>query len=293
MKTRKKNLSLIKKGGSFSKSNLPSLRTKGNDMTDRDNSSSLSQAPSDEISSQTKQTNQTSENNNPNIQSQQVISNTGDSKNDPGRFQPYWMILTLVFPYVVVGFFILLSIFNQNLKGVTYVIGLIVAYFISGLINSFYKRTRKENNPTKYICSFFGMKIENNGIPYSTLIYFFTFAYLLIPMVSHNIINFPLVFCILLISGLDFGIKYKYKCTDYIGVLISAVLGFLSGLIWSILIFETYPELLYHTDYVSNKVACSKPGQQRFKCSVYKNGELIDSNMGFPTAPHSGDSHTT
>ena len=35
--------------------------------------------------------------------------------------------------------------------------------------------------------------------------------------------------------------------------------------------------LLYYDDYTSNKVACSKPNKQTFKCSVYKNGEIIKS----------------
>jgi hypothetical protein len=33
--------------------------------------------------------------------------------------------------------------------------------------------------------------------------------------------------------------------------------------------------LLFTTDTPSNKVACYRPSKQQFKCSVYKNGELI------------------
>ena len=33
--------------------------------------------------------------------------------------------------------------------------------------------------------------------------------------------------------------------------------------------------LLYYDEYVSDKVACSRPEKQTFKCAVYKNGELL------------------
>jgi hypothetical protein len=47
------------------------------------------------------------------------------------------------------------------------------------------------------------------------------------------------------------------------------------ALMWYYLIQTQNPELLYYDDLISNKIACSKPSQQKFKCSVYKNGELL------------------
>ena len=40
-----------------------------------------------------------------------------------------------------------------------------------------------------------------------------------------------------------------------------------------------YDSLLYFDELLSNKVACSRPSKQSFKCSVYKGGELISSNV--------------
>jgi hypothetical protein len=40
-----------------------------------------------------------------------------------------------------------------------------------------------------------------------------------------------------------------------------------------------YDSLLYFDELESNNVTCSRPSKQTFKCSVYKNGELISSNV--------------
>ena len=38
-------------------------------------------------------------------------------------------------------------------------------------------------------------------------------------------------------------------------------------------------EFLYFNELGSNNVVCKRPSEQTFKCSVYKNGELISSNI--------------
>ena len=40
-------------------------------------------------------------------------------------------LVSFVGPYVLIGFFLLLSIFNQNLKGVAYLVGICVLFTIS------------------------------------------------------------------------------------------------------------------------------------------------------------------
>jgi len=38
-------------------------------------------------------------------------------------------------------------------------------------------------------------------------------------------------------------------------------------------------EVLYFDEMESNAVKCEKPSSQTFKCSVYKNGVLVSSNI--------------
>jgi hypothetical protein len=98
------------------------------------------------------------------------------------------------------------------------------------------------------------------------------------PMINMGIINFPLIIVFLLFYVSDSIIKYRNKCSSISGIVMGSILGLFFGITWFILIRATgQTGLLYYDDLVSNKIACSRPTKQNFKCKVYKNGELIQS----------------
>ena len=77
---------------------------------------------------------------------------------------------------------------------------------------------------------------------------------------------------------LDCIIKYNNKCASIPGIVMGSILGAGFGGIWFVIIHSfKQPGLLYYDDLISNKIACSRPTEQKFKCQVYKNGELIKS----------------
>ena len=70
--------------------------------------------------------------------------------------------------------------------------------------------------------------------------------------------------------------RVKNYCTNPVGVIFGLILGLVIGTIYYVIIKGSGNELLlYNTDFISNKVACSRPSKQQFKCAVYKNGELL------------------
>ena len=95
-------------------------------------------------------------------------------------------------------------------------------------------------------------------------------------MISMEMINFPLIIVFVLLYVLDSIVKYTNKCSSLIGIIMGSILGLFFGISWFLLIRSTgQTGLLYYDDLVSNKIACSRPTKQNFKCQVYKNGELI------------------
>jgi hypothetical protein len=89
-------------------------------------------------------------------------------------------------------------------------------------------------------------------------------------------INFPLIIIFLLLYIMDCIVKYKNKCTSPVGIVMGSILGLIFGITWFLIIRASgQTGLLYYDDLVSNKIACSRPTKQNFKCQVYKNGELI------------------
>ena len=74
--------------------------------------------------------------------------------------------------------------------------------------------------------------------------------------------------------------KVLKKCTTYGGTVLGTLVGLVMGGVWySIFHMSGYDSLLYFDELKSNNVQCSRPSKQSFKCSVYKNGQLISSNV--------------
>tara|TARA_B110000114_G_C14905417_1_gene322437 strand:- start:417 stop:716 length:300 start_codon:yes stop_codon:yes gene_type:complete len=98
-------------------------------------------------------------------------------------------------------------------------------------------------------------------------------------MFSKSIFNLPIIIFFLLFFGLDAFTRIKLRCTGIPGVIIGALIGFIWGFVYYFILSnsESTKEFLYYSDFESNKVACLRPSKQKFRCNVYKNGELIES----------------
>ena len=187
--------------------------------------------------------------------------------------------VSVVAPSVLIGFFVILSIFNQNLKGLAYLVGICVLFTCMSTINTMITQSRNDNGAEKMdpACRSYGIfGGTSGGLSHGVLIYVYTFFYLLIPMIVNGIVNLYILFSLALITITDIIINNAYKCLSLPNVIVSVIFGCLIGVFWSLLIYSIKPELTYHTDYItSNKLACSMPSKQNFKCVVKKNGEII------------------
>jgi len=112
------------------------------------------------------------------------------------------------------------------------------------------------------------------------MISFFTLAYLIIPMIETSMINPIVIASLTILSSINIFYQLNNSCTDNIGVLISVIFGLILGAFWFVLFWSSgRRDLLFYNELMSNNVVCSRPKKQTFKCSVYKNGELISSNV--------------
>jgi hypothetical protein len=110
---------------------------------------------------------------------------------------------------------------------------------------------------------------------YISALYVYTIVYLLYPMIVNQVYNFPLIILLLVIYLFDIIIRcFKMACTNLIHIAFGSVLGLIFTLIF-IMMLSGNKELLYYNDLISSKIACSVPAKQKFKCSVYNNGQLI------------------
>jgi len=187
---------------------------------------------------------------------------------------------SFIAPTLLVFFMFLSSLFNQNLKGLVYIAGILMASFINIIFMNIVGS--EVSDDAAFSCSLFDIPhMTKYNSPYpSTLIIAFTIAYLTLPMKYNKQMNYVVLSFLLCLLAIDMLTKVDNKCTTYPGTVLGALVGFLFGTIWYILFYSLgYSSLLYFDELRSDNVQCSMPSKQTFKCSVYQNGQLISSNI--------------
>lgn len=180
--------------------------------------------------------------------------------------------LALISPFLLAFLMVMISIINSNVKGLIYLLGLVILFVIVYL---FQNTIKVEMDKTNQFCNIFN--ISRFNVPsFNSALYMYTIMYVLFPMINMGMINFPLIIIFLLLYVSDTVIKIRNKCSSMIGVIMGSILGIFFGITYFLIIRSTgQTGLLYYDDLVSNKIACTRPTKQNFKCKVYKNGQLI------------------
>jgi hypothetical protein len=180
--------------------------------------------------------------------------------------------LALISPFLLAFLMVMISIINSNVKGLIYLLGLVILFVIVYL---FQNTIKVEMDKTNQFCNIFN--ISRFNVPsFNSALYMYTIMYILFPMINMGMINFPLIIIFLLLYVADTVIKIRNKCSSMIGVIMGSILGIFFCITYFIIIrSKGQTGLLYYDDLVSNKIACTRPTKQNFKCQVYKNGQLI------------------
>ena len=187
---------------------------------------------------------------------------------------------SFISPTLLVFFMFMSSLFNQNLKGIVYISGLIICSIINIVFMNLVGSGRDENEA--FSCSIFDIPLVSQfNSPYpSCMIIAFTIAYLALPMKYNKQMNYIVLAFLMSLLVVDMLTKVQNKCTTYPGSVMGALVGFIFGTLWYIIFHGLgFDSLLYFDELRSDNVICSRPTKQTFKCSVYKNGELISSNI--------------
>lgn len=187
--------------------------------------------------------------------------------------------ISYITPVLLIFFMIMISVFNQDVKGLIYLGGVLIAIFITVACKNMIKHP--SDNPA-YTCELFDF--PGNASDYTvpslnSVLIAFTFAYLFKPMQDYNQYNFSIIITILILFVIDAVTKLTNNCTPPLGVVAGGLIGYILGLIYYSLLKATgNQKMLYLNELQSNNVVCSKPSEQQFKCAVYKNGQLISTN---------------
>lgn len=174
--------------------------------------------------------------------------------------------LVMVLPYVLIGFFVLLSVFNENLKGIMYITGIVMLISFTSI---FIQDSPRENiSGRKEVCRLFDLYGFSKSLPFSIMVYSFTFIYLILPMYIFEHINYQVIILLMFSIVLDTFYRTRYSCDSMRYILTAGIVGTIVGFVWFSLVYAVNHDLLYHTELVSNKLSCSLKSEQRYSCEV-------------------------
>jgi len=177
-------------------------------------------------------------------------------------FQPGNIIVSFVFysPIILVTCITGLSFVFQNFKGFIY-LGFLIASCV--IRNFIYKSNGSE--PTvndRTICTSIQYGKYGNST-FSAFVFAFTIMYLSLPMFSNSDVNIWIFIIIIIYALTDIFIRVNKGCILNMAAIVSLMYVGGSG------------KYLFFNEVSSDKEVCSQPKKQTFKCSLYKNGELI------------------
>ena len=189
-------------------------------------------------------------------------------------------LISALTPVLIAFFLLMLTCMNQNFKGLVFIAGAILALFINIPIMGAVKSLKLVD--AESTCSLVEIPFNDkyNSPSNSSLFIAFTIAYLFIPMFYNNQFNYPVIIVLTSLFVLDSFTRVSKKCTTISGSALGGVIGFFLGWLWfTIFQINGSENLLYFNEMDSNAVKCSRPAKQNFKCSVYKDGQLVSTNI--------------
>jgi hypothetical protein len=186
------------------------------------------------------------------------------------------MIATMM-PVMLAFFMIMISVFNQNVKGLVYLGGVLIAVAINTLLLKISPADDVHSNARSALCKVMDFPYtQGRTTPYMNSMFIaFTATYLFFPMYEAGAINISVVISMIALFCIDAGVNFSNGCVKKSGIASGLLVGVLLGWAWFAILNTSNKGLLFFNEVNSDGYFCSKPSEQTFKCKMYKNGELI------------------
>ena len=211
------------------------------------------------------------------MSSQNTTMKMGGVQDSPLQlFQPMNIIVFLSFfsPVILATSITGMSFIFQNFKGLIYLGFLIGCCVVRSFVYMMSGGEPIVNDRT--ICT--SIQYSKYGNPtFSAFVFAFTIMYLSFPMFSNGSVNYWVFISLISYFFLDIFIKIYKNCIIKTGDLfLNVLLGAASAaLIVTLMYAGGSGKYLFFNEVSSDKEMCYQPSNQTFKCSMYKNGELI------------------
>ena len=184
--------------------------------------------------------------------------------------------IAYIAPVLVLSMIILIGLLNSNAIGAAlFTCIMLIVYFVGismqrglGIVSTV---------PKHEVCSIFGKNLYMSP-SLSSMMLFASIMYVILPFIMEGqIVSYiPLICVLVAIWVIDFTVKLQNNCTNGLGVVLGTIGGGCIGALFTILLYKFLNKgLLFHSTTSSNNVTCKKASNTKFKCSVYKNGQIV------------------
>lgn len=178
-------------------------------------------------------------------------------------------------PFILVSFFSLVSVFNQDLKGVIYLVGLLVASGIAILIGNTFQFAMPDQLNTLYedttrTCNLLTLTKGGplSNLPLSQVVFAYTFGYLAYIIAKYKLAsqNIPTLIVFPLLIVADWFWMSANRCASTMAILLATIVGGGAGVAWASLIDSMKLSKYMYFNGLSTKETCSLSAKQSFKC---------------------------
>jgi hypothetical protein len=185
-------------------------------------------------------------------------------------------IISISGSFILSAFLVMLSISNSDMKGIIYIASLftlIIVYFIC--FSTFGEKLPDPDtltmDPICRIINIPGSSFSNSSI--NSAILSFIFIYLAVPM-FYNSMNYSILTVVLVFYVIDCITMLNSGCTNMYAIVLSSLIGAGMAVLSTSVLMANKPSFLFY-NAPANAEICSRPSNQKFKCNVYKNGEIL------------------
>ena len=180
-------------------------------------------------------------------------------------------IISVSSSLILSAFLVLLSISNSDIKGIIYLAALFTLVIIYFICFATFGDTLPPTNPICNVFNMPGTSYANSSMNSAVLA--FIFVYLAVPM-FYNSMNYNILTIVFIFYIIDCVTMLNNECTNGYAILLSTLIGAGVGILSTSILMANKPSFLYY-NAPANAEICSRPAKQKFKCNVYKNGEIL------------------
>jgi len=179
-------------------------------------------------------------------------------------------------PFILVSFFSLASIINQDIKGLIYLIGLLIASAVAIIFGNTFDFAITPSSPntlyddTTRTCNL--LTLTKTGplskLPLSQVVFSYTFGYLMYIIGKYKLAsqNIPTIIIFPLLILFDWLWMTNNNCASSMAVFLAMIVGGSVGAGWSALIDSLKLSKYQYFSGLSTKETCSLAANQSFKC---------------------------